>query len=127
MFSNDAVLDNYEDSPLKLKSEGSNFRRAESERRNKWIRDKYKIQSKNEIDSIDVLESDRGKGKKHEEEFLRGSKVMKRSYSVGNKRHKGFDPDEAAERRKGQRLRESIRQKYNLKGRGREDLLLAPE
>lgn len=102
---------------FKLKSEGGSKRRAESLRRNKWVRDKYKIKNKTESEVSTPLESDTKQGNRHEE-----SNNFKRSYSLGDRRKKGIDFDEAVERRRSQKLRESIRQKYNLKVREKKDL-----
>jgi hypothetical protein len=116
LFSNGMQLDEPTDPEVKLKADGGIARRAQSWKRNKWVRDKYDIDRDGSTESLDKAMSRRNK---NTEDIPDGSKNMKRSYSLGNRNKKNKnknldDFNEAVERRNSKRLRESIRQKYNL-------------
>lgn len=110
LFSNGGIEDNTEPA-VKLKAEGGTSRRAQSINRNKWLREKHNIDDiHGSTESLDTAKSKQNKNKKH-------SEVLKRSYSLGSRKNKNKDKsafDEAAERRNSKRLRNTIRQKYNL-------------
>ena len=111
-FSN-GQLDETNEPDLKLKADGGKSRRAESMKRNKWLRDKYDIHN-----NTDTPDTQRNSWDKNSEDVTDTTKNVKKSSSfVQNKRHQNreqIDFDEAAERRNSKRLRESIRKKYNL-------------
>jgi hypothetical protein len=112
VFSN-GRLDETTDPEMKLKADGGIARRAQSLKRNKWLRDKYDIEN-GSTESLDTAKSRRNK---NTEELADSTKNVKRSLSFGSKRHKNKDQsalNEAAERKNSKRLRESIRKKYNL-------------
>ena len=115
-FFSNGKLDETIEPQVKLKTDGGSFRRALSWKRNKWVRDKYDIDKDGSAESLDTAKS----RSKNSEGFADSSKHMKRSFSLGNKKHKNRemnDFDEAVERRNSKRLRESIRKKYNLPAR----------
>ena len=107
--------DDNTETDVRLKSDGSRFRRIQSLKRNKWLRDKYNIDIKDRsTESLDTAKS------RQKTEDLEEPQNMKRSLSLGSKarnKHKNknlYGYDEAVERQNSRRLRENIRNKYNL-------------
>ena len=110
-ISNGKQVDDTANPEVKLKADGGSARRAQSLKRNKWVRDKY------DIDHQDGSTESLDRRSRNSERLADSSKNMKRSYSLGNKKNKNKNMDdfnEKVERRNSKRLRESIRQKYNL-------------
>ena len=110
-ISNGKQVDETANPEVKLKADGGSARRAQSLKRNKWVRDKY------DIDHQDGSTESLDRRSRNSERLADSSKNMKRSYSLGNKKNKNKNMDdfnEKVERRNSKRLRESIRQKYNL-------------